>query len=558
MGVGASRQATALILALALLTAWPAAPAGAEQGVPAALEKVDPAPPYDNPQPGQALPGSPSESQLRLAEAMPGRRKVPLTLLDAVRVGLTRNVQVKKSLLDRALDRMDLAIAERLFEPEFYLTGKYNYAAGSNSDNRGGGLAVRKKLMSAGELSFSWEQTNNLERDSNTDTDQSSMNLKLSQPLLRNAGVTVGTAEVVTAQNTESSNQYSFVQLIINQITSIQDAYWGLLLALENRLSAIASLNANLETLARNELLIKAGRMAPADIIQTEQAVAQQRVSVLERELAVESANRVLVNLLDLPDSVGILPVEGLVYNRVEVEFDNLVKVAMAKNPSISLADISIRQSELNLELARAGALDQVNLEVSTGRTAQADSPGQALNDSLDWGQGWAAGIMVSIPLGLPRDRLKLAVTRAQKDLTKSHLDLQQSRREVRQLVRDRVNDVTRTLRQIQLAQMSRKLAQQKYEIERLRLELGKSTNFQVLSFQRDLNAARDSEHSAIAGYLRALAALDAAVGTTLETWNVEIVTPVLPKPPSLNLKGLGRPARDYLNDGRSGLPSMP
>jgi outer membrane protein TolC len=101
---------------------------------------------------------------------------------------------------------------------------------------------------------------------------------------------------------------------------------------------------------------------------------------------------------------------------------------------------------------------------------------------------------------------------------------------------------VNRSLRQIKLAQTSRELAQRKYEIERVRLELGRTTNFQVLSYQRDLTNARDQEHQAVATYLKSLARLDEAVGQALQTWHVKVQTPEAPKIPSLRLDKLAVP----------------
>lgn len=473
-----------------------------------------------------------------------GRRKVPLKILDAVRLGLTRNVETKKELLNRATQLTDLSLAERIFEPEFYLKGGYAYEAAGNTDDRGLGLEVRKKLITAGSLSFNWDQSNILDRETNSDVYQATLGVKLTQPLLRGAGVTVGTAEVITAQNTEASNKQYFRQHLMSQITSIQEAYWNLLLALENRISSVRSLQASRDVLERNKALIRAGRKAPADLVSAEQEVARNQVEVLNQEFSVTAANRTLVNLLDLDDNVAILPVEGFVFNRVEPKYQTLVDMAMKMNPSVLQAEITLKQRELDLKLARSNALDQLDLEVGTSRTAQADSLGESLETASNLGQGWTGAINLNIPLGLPRDKLKHQVTIAARELEKSKLDRHQTRLQVRQQVRDSVNDVQRSLRQVKLAELSTKLARQKYDIERTRLELGRSTNFQVLSYQRDLTSARDQQHQAIATYLKSLARLEAVVGTSLQTWNVRVEEPLPPKLPTLNLSGITSPPR--------------
>jgi outer membrane protein TolC len=471
-----------------------------------------------------------------------GWRKVPLTLLDAVRLGLERNVELRKGLLDRATQRLDLSLAERLFEPEFYVQGRYQYEAGSERDTRGLGVEVRKRLRTNGELTLQWDVDNILERRDSRDYNRSAVGLSLRQPLLRGAGITVGTAPVVTARYTERRNVLAFHSLLMSRITAIQVAYWDLLLAMENRLSTIRSLEASKDVLERNRQLIRAGRKAAADLVSAQQEVARNRVSVLDQEFAVQAANRRLVNLLDLDNNVAILPVEGFVYREVRVDANRMMEAALHLNPRLRSAAVNLRQRELNLKLARAFSRDQLGLDVAASRAVRDQSLGAAVGESGDLGEDWTASLSFTIPLGLPRDRLQRDVTVAARELAKAKLDLKQQRLAVLQEVRNSVNDVNRSLRQIKLAQTSRELAQRKYEIERVRLELGRTTNFQVLSYQRDLTNARDQEHQAVATYLKSLARLDEAVGQALQTWHVKVQTPEAPKIPSLRLDKLAVP----------------
>jgi len=514
------------ILAVWALAMWPWAAAAA--------------PAEDKAPPDQPVVQSPLTASEMSVSA--GKRKVPLKILDAVRLGLEKNVTIRKGILDRATQRGDLELAERYFEPRVFLNGVYRYLAQSQEDQRGGGLAVVQRLMTAGRIEFRWEALNTLDREQGDDRNQSTLGLTLTQPLLRGAGITVGTSEVVTARYQEAQNLQSFRALIMDRISDIQRAYWDLLLALQFRLSTVRSLEASKELLKRNKVLISAGRMAPADLVQTEQEVARNRVSLLEQEFRVQAANRALVDLLDLDSDVAILPVEGFTFHRVEVDYPRMQEAALAHNPQLLSARVRVEQAQLSLELAESSALDQLDLTLQTSKTATEGSLGQTADDSLDVGSGWTAGLSLAIPLGLPRDQLQHEVLRSRRELEKARMDLSNTRRQTTQLVRDRVNDVNRSLLQIELAQRSRELALQKYNIERTRLELGRSTNFQVLSFQRDLVSAADQEHQAIANYLNSLAALDRAAGSTLDTWRVRVQTPEPPSLPTIGLRRQQRP----------------
>jgi outer membrane protein len=64
-------------------------------------------------------------------------------------------------------------------------------------------------------------------------------------------------------------------------------------------------------------------------------------------------------------------------------------------------------------------------------------------------------------------------------------------------------------------------LAQQNIEIERKKLDLGKSTNFEVLRRQDELEAARLRHASAIVDYLSARAEIDGVTGQLLARFGI-------------------------------------
>ena len=89
--------------------------------------------------------------------------------------------------------------------------------------------------------------------------------------------------------------------------------------------------------------------------------------------------------------------------------------------------------------------------------------------------------------------------------------------------VRSAVRDVEVQLRRVELARQSMELAERKLEIERIKLNAGLSSNFRLVRFEDDLVRAQNNELGAIIAYLNALTALDLALGTTLDTWQIDI-----------------------------------
>ena len=89
--------------------------------------------------------------------------------------------------------------------------------------------------------------------------------------------------------------------------------------------------------------------------------------------------------------------------------------------------------------------------------------------------------------------------------------------------VRNAVRDVDARRRQVALASRASELALRKLDAERQKLNLGLTTNFRMIQFEDDLVRAQNSELEATIAYLNALASLDQTLGTTLQTWGLEV-----------------------------------
>ena len=62
-----------------------------------------------------------------------------------------------------------------------------------------------------------------------------------------------------------------------------------------------------------------------------------------------------------------------------------------------------------------------------------------------------------------------------------------------------------------------------KLEFEREKLQAGRSSNFQVLSFETDLRNAENARLNALIGYLNAQTELDQRLGMTLKSWDIAL-----------------------------------
>jgi len=77
----------------------------------------------------------------------------------------------------------------------------------------------------------------------------------------------------------------------------------------------------------------------------------------------------------------------------------------------------------------------------------------------------------------------------------------------------------------VDLATKARILAERQLAVEQEKLNVGRTTNFQLVTFQNDLVNAQNNELNAKIAYLNALSGLDQIIGTTLDTWKIEFKT---------------------------------
>ncbi|MCT0714850.1 TolC family protein, partial [Pseudomonas aeruginosa] len=131
------------------------------------------------------------------------------------------------------------------------------------------------------------------------------------------------------------------------------------------------------------------------------------------------------------------------------------------------------------------------------------------------------AGVQVEIPIGdLSR---RQAEVRAQVDVENQKILIEDARQTLEQNVIDAVRDLGTRWRQYQIAQRATALSRRKLEIEREKLRVGRSSNFQVLSFETDLRNVENTQLNALISFLNAQTQLDLIVGMTLDSWEISL-----------------------------------
>ncbi|MBF0398873.1 MAG: TolC family protein [Desulfobacterales bacterium] len=259
--------------------------------------------------------------------------------------------------------------------------------------------------------------------------------------------------------------------------------------------------------------------MAKIEIVQTEADIATREVSLIATENSVDAARLALIKLLEIGRHVKINPTEQITINEdMVLNAKELKETAFKNRIDFLTSNLNLEIAKMNLGQAKNNMLPDLSLTggYRHNRTFTSDesySPSQSEN--------WDAGIKFTVPL---RDlTLKQGYLNAKINFKKTETGILQLKENIEIEVEDSIRTAEMKLRQVKLAKQANKLSRQKLDIENEKLKAGRSSNFQILTYQNDLVTSQNNELNAIIDYLNSITNLHKTTGTTLEGWGIKI-----------------------------------
>ncbi|NWC13514.1 TolC family protein [Pseudomonas gingeri NCPPB 3146 = LMG 5327] len=469
------------------------------------------------------LVGRPSAPTLRNEQprsVLLSEQMTNLTLGDAVYLGLRNNRGIRSAYLQRVAQKFDLRVSEDAFNPKLLLASEYRVNKGSQDNTRNASLAPTTSLLGeyGTRLSMAWtQQLSNADVAGRYRSD--GLNLAIIQPLLRGAGWDVTTAPLRLARISEQVNRLNLKTNVAQTISDIITAYREMLRSQEQLTitqEALKRANALLEV---NKALIAAGRMAEFEIVQTEADIASQELGVEEARNQVDINRLTLLRLLALDLSTPIRATEALEASRVNIDKRDALRVAQVQQPEYLATLLGSQQADLNLVIAKDQGRWDVSLVAGANQIRDRFDNDTSNGGSRRWDS--YAGVQVQIPIGDLSTRQ--AEVHARVDVENQEIILADARQALERSVSDVVRDLGTRWRQYEIAQRAEELSRRKLDIEREKLSAGRSSNFQVLSYEGDLRNAENARLNALIAYLNAQTQLDLTLGMTLESWDIAL-----------------------------------
>ncbi|MNE08001.1 Outer membrane efflux protein [compost metagenome] len=439
---------------------------------------------------------------------------VDIELADAIALALRDNRAIRSAYLERIAQKFDLRVARDQFAPQLSLKARYLGNRNHADRYREAQLTPAASLLTpyGTRLSLDWAY-GHTRADGAGRRYRDGANLMVIQPLLRGAGREIAGAPLRQARLAEQLNRLVLKDNVSQVIARTILLYRGLLRAQEQLRIADDGLARSRKLVEVNRALIAAGRMAAFEIVQAEAEVASQELAREGSRNQLQQSRLTLAQLLGIDLSTPLRAVESLRIERLQVDTDQALARAEALQPAYLMQLLAGEQAAIDLRVARNA--QWWDLSLIGGASQLRERPG----NQAAWEH--YLGLELEVPI---RDlSQRQAWVRAQVAVDSQALSLAESRQQLHREVISAVRDIQVRWRQLEIAERALALSQRKLDIEQEKLAAGRSSNFQVLSFESDLRHAQSTHLDATLDYLDAQVVLDQVLGTTLESWDVAL-----------------------------------
>lgn len=495
---------------------------------------------------------------------------VALSLEQVIEMALRNNLDIAVSRYDAQKAANDVIAEEGAFDP-LLTSSLFNQERTSPTGDELQGAAIRQdetQSYSVGisqELSYgaSWSATTSANRFStNSEFQQlnpsfsTNLELRYNQPLLRNFGRDAGAYTLRLARNNRSISAEAFREQVLSVVETAISAYWDLVFSIEDLAVKERSLELGLDLQRQNEIMVEVGTLAPIEITVAEAEVASRREAIITARSVLEDAEDTLLQILnadprsELWDS-PIYPIDLPVFESVEVDVDRAYAAALENRPEIRQTERELENAQLSMRFQKDQLRPQLDLELSLaynglagdryeivdldGDPTTTDDRVRTLADTGSVGDSfdqvidadfdtWSVALNFSYPIGNKAAKSRLANARL--DYEQSLARLERLRDSLRVEVRRAVRNLRSSRERVEAAGVTRKLREEQLDAERKKFDEGLTTNYEVLQFQRDLEAARTGETQAVVDYSKAVVELKRITGDLLQDLGVQLVLP--------------------------------
>lgn len=473
------------------------------------------------------------QSEARLDQKAGFEKPLNMSLGDCVALAVRQNVSIEIAYINRVLQKYNLKTDTSFrYVPMVSIDGTAKTSETLSNkqnvrdDELSASATIVQKVPTGGNFQFdlSTSQEKDSESGSSTfkeTTSTSSWTVTFTQPLMKSAWSDYDLSYVRQAEVEEKGNIVNLKSTVIDTVTEAISYYRSLLEAKHSVQISKESLDIAQKSLDNARVEVEYGRLAAMDLIQYESSVADSELSLERARNNYINARLDLAKHLNLDKKTLIVPSEDINVADRKLDEQKSLELAYANRPEYLNKKLSLEGYEYELLRATRDVLPELGLTASFGETeTSSTSTEKTRNDK------WSVGLELSTPLfGADRRALTSAEISAKSQVRIAQIELKKTEEDIASDVADSIRDIKVKAKSVKLAVRARELAEKKLAVEEEKRKVGRSSAFQIVTFQNDLSSAKDSELTAKIDYLNALNTFDQYLGTTLGTWKIDFKT---------------------------------
>ena len=493
-----------------------------------------------------------------------------LTLRDAIERALAENLDLRAERYNLDTGDLRIAGARGAYDPQAaFSIGRLSSSTPSTSILQGGGIATQEAssqtfgptisqlLPSGGSVTASFPTTKASTNDTFSFVDplfSSDLAIRFQQPLLRGLVNNPVRQELRDLSFDSKITETQFRQAVAVIVQRVEEQYWGLVYA--NAVRKVREDSRDLAAKQRDQISqkVEAGLLAPGALTSANAELAGRDQETLQADVLVVAAQNGLKRLIAGDPAAPIWSERLVPIDRPEIRdppatLSEAMHEALGRRPEVASLGLQTEQRRADREFAKWETKPRVDLSgnlTSIGRAGQVFRPIFGSGGIAPVGkepdpthpafggyrQAWSQVFDYSFPqwqvlldVRMPIFNREAEAQVAQVDVSLRQLELQMKAQQQSIMVEvaNAYETVLLQRRVLEVARQVRQLSQEQVDGEMARFDVGFTTTFEVLRYQRDLAEAQVRELRAIIDYQIAVAALRKATGVNFDEHDVSI-----------------------------------
>ena len=491
-------------------------------------------------------------------------QKKEISLKEAIYQALKNNLDLQIQIADAELSQKTLKINKSIFIPTFQIVSAVSESNEPASGFLSGAEVTKENAFSLSgtlseqlpiggvfsiRLNGSRSTTNSIYQKVNPYIG-SRATISLTQPLLKNFGLTPTKREIYIASNNLKMAKHQLRQNIIDLVYNVEQAYWNLVLAHQSYEATKMALQRAQDLLKQNEIKVKVGSAAPIEILTAKADVASNESSLIQAERTIQTAEENLKRILNMSkEEAVIFPSDKPEIRKISVDFNEFLLEGLNNRPDIEQAKLDLENYKIGVKYARNQMLPTLDLEASyyaTGRggTLYDYAPGtsptdpdfnpdtdmillakKSLGDALDevfsrLYKNYGIQLTLRVPLSFSREKAQMAQARI--NLKRSLLALKNTENTVHSEVKEVLKELEANAKLVEADRIALELQGQRLKAEEKRLAVGLTTNFIVLDYQRQYASAETQALRSTIDYTMTLARINRILARTFDIYDIK------------------------------------